>query len=264
VGAGQAVGDRPEGQGLYLEEGVWMANSTMDSLRELQRIDQEVRKLKSEIEAFDPALAEVEEPALRLEGELGRHRTRLDQMRADARRLERGAEDKRERTARLEQRLTQVSNLREEAAVRTELDLVRGAIEAEEQEAMALYDQIQRAEVTLEELEGKTREAREAVEPNQESLLAERSAIQSRVGELQGRRGGLLEALGEAERKVYERFHQSGRQIVVAILTEDGACGGCYGMVPLQRQNEVRRGEQMIRCEFCGVILTADAESATP
>jgi len=241
-----------------------MANSTMDSLRELQRIDQEVRKLKVEIEAFDPALAEVEEPALRLEGELGRHRTRLDQMKTDSRRLERGAEDKRDRMTRLEQRLTQVSNLREEAAVRTELDLVRGAVDAEEQEAMALFDQIRRLELTLEELESKAQEARQEVEPNQANLLAEREALRSQVADFQGRRVGLLEALGEAERKIYERFHQSGRQIVVAVLTEDGACGGCHSMVPLQRQNEVRRGVQMIRCEFCGVILTADADSATP
>jgi len=43
----------------------------------------------------------------------------------------------------------------------------------------------------------------------------------------------------------------------VADLTEDGACGHCFGMVPLQLRNEVRHGRGLIRCEGCGVILTA-------
>ena len=43
----------------------------------------------------------------------------------------------------------------------------------------------------------------------------------------------------------------------VAELTVDGACGHCFSMVPLQEQNEIRHGEQLIRCEACGVILAA-------
>ena len=45
--------------------------------------------------------------------------------------------------------------------------------------------------------------------------------------------------------------------MVVVSLLEDGACGHCFGMVPLQIQNEIRGGAEMLRCEECGVILTA-------
>jgi predicted nucleic acid-binding Zn-ribbon protein len=237
-----------------------MTKTMMGSLRELQKIDEEVRTLRSEIEAFDPRLAEVEEPALRLEAEFGKNRDRLDQMRTDARRLERGAEDKRARAKRLDERLNQVSNLREEAAVRTELDLIRRAIEAEEQEAMTLLEQVRRSEIALEELEEATLAARAEVEPNQEAMLAQRGALKERLSQLRARRDVLLETLGDAERRVYESFHGSGRKVVVAVLTEDGACGACYGMVPLQLQNEIRRGSGLLRCEACGVILTAEPE----
>lgn len=239
-----------------------MTNATVGSLRELQKIDEEVRSTRDQIEAFDPQLAEVEEPALRLESELDRNRERLDQMRADARRLERGAADKQARARRLDERLNQVSNLREEAAVRTELDLIRRAIEADEQEALQLLEQVRRAELALEELENRTAEARAEVEPNQEAMLEEREGLRQRLGELGARRAVLLETLGEAERRVYESFHGSGRQVVVASLTEDGACGACFGMVPLQLQNEIRQGNRMLRCESCGVILTSEPESS--
>ncbi len=237
-----------------------MTKTTTGSLRELQRIDEDVRRTRAAIEAFDPRLAEVEEPALRLESEVGKHRERLDQMRADARRLERGAEDKRARAKRLDDRLNQVSNLREEVAVRTELDLIKRAIDADEQEAIQLLEQIRRSELALEELEEAARTARDEVEPNQEAMLRERSELKGRIQELQRRREGLMETLGAAERRIYESFHASGRTVVVAVLTEDGACGSCFGVVPLQLQNEVRRGETLLRCEACGVILSAEPE----
>jgi predicted nucleic acid-binding Zn-ribbon protein len=181
-------------------------------------------------------------------------------MRSDARRLERGADDKRARAEKMDQRLTRVSNLREEAAVRTELDLIRRAIEADEQEALQLIDQIRRLELTEEELDARTSTARAEVGPRQDALLSDRASWQSRLSDLQNRRSEALGTVAHLERRVYDSFHQSGRSVVVASLLEDGACGHCFGVIPLQIQNEVRRAEGLIRCEACGVILTTEPE----
>ncbi len=47
--------------------------------------------------------------------------------------------------------------------------------------------------------------------------------------------------------------------MALAELTQDGACGNCYNMVPLQIQNQIRHTDRMIRCEGCGVILTPES-----
>ncbi|MEX0855966.1 MAG: hypothetical protein WD056_00200 [Gemmatimonadota bacterium] len=237
-----------------------MTQTTMSALREIQTIDERVREIRKEIEAFDDRLAEVEEPALALEKELSQLQDRLTQMRADARRLERSADDKRARADKMDLRLQKVSNLREEAAVRTELDLLRRAIEADEQEALQLIDQVRRLEETEEELLERAGAARAEVEPRQDALLADRQSWQARFDEFASRRAAALESVAELERRVYDAFHQSGRRIVVAALLEDGACGHCFGVIPLQVQNEVRSGDTMIRCEACGVILTSEPE----
>jgi predicted nucleic acid-binding Zn-ribbon protein len=237
-----------------------MTNTTMSALREVQKIDEKIREVKKEMGAFDERLAEVEEPALALEQELSQLRERLTQMRADARRLERASDDKRARAEKMDQRLQKVSNLREEAAVRTELDLIRRAIEADEQEALQLIDQIRRLEVTDEELQGRSAAARAEVGPRQAALLADRDTWQTRMADLQSRRAEALGSVAAVERRVYDAFHQSGRSVVVATLLEDGACGNCFGVVPLQTQNEVRRAGGLIRCEACGVILTTEPE----
>jgi uncharacterized protein len=233
-----------------------MTNATMDALREVQELDNRIRELEQQITEFDPQLAEVEGPALELESEVEQVRERLDQMQADARRLERTAEDKRARAATMDERLNRVSNLREEAAVRTELDLMRRALETDEKEALQLMEQISRAEVALEELERRAGEARTEVGPRQAELLADRKKLEDQAEEFRSRREQVLESVGERERRVYDSFQASGRKVVVASLTPDGACGNCFGMIPLQLQNEIRRGEELIRCENCGVIVT--------
>ena len=224
----------------------------------MQKLDERITEIRSAVTAFDDRLAEVEEPALLAEKELSQLQERLTQMKADARRLERAADDKRERGGKMEQRLTRVSNLREEAAARTELDLIRRAIEVDEQEALHLIDQIRRLDVAEEELQERTSTAREEAERSQAALVAERSGFEGRMNELQARRTEILAGVTPMERRVYEAFHQSGRVVVVAALHEDGACGHCFGVVPLQVQNEIRQSGSLVRCEGCGVILTTE------
>lgn len=237
-----------------------MTNLTMNALREVQQLDDRIRDLKKKMAAFDPQLAEVEEPALAAEAEATQVRERLEQMRADARRLERAADDKRARAAKMDERLSRVSNLREEAAARTELDLIRRALEADDKEALHLMEQISRAEMALDELEKRASETRAEVEPRQEELLSQRKELEMERDELRERRDAALESVGDRERRVYDAFQSGGRTVVVASLTPDGACGHCFGMIPLQLQNEIRQDADLIRCENCGVILTPEME----
>jgi hypothetical protein len=61
----------------------------------------------------------------------------------------------------------------------------------------------------------------------------------------------------EHELRTYDAIRAGGRRVAVAELTDDGACSNCFGVIPLQLQNEIRHGEALIRCEGCGVILAA-------
>ena len=88
-------------------------------------------------EDFIPQLDQVDGPALQLESEATATRARLTEMRLDERRHELSAEEKRNRTRILQERLNQVRNVREEAAVTAELEMVRRTLDAEEQDALA-------------------------------------------------------------------------------------------------------------------------------
>lgn len=238
-----------------------MTNTTLTSLQELQKLDDRIQELEEAMAAFEPRLAEIEEPALALESELEKLETRLAQMETDARRLERAADDKRARAVRLDERLEKVQNLREEAAVSTELDLIKRAIEADEQEALQLLDQIRRSELQAQELRTGVEETRSEVEPAREALAREQDEIEEELARIRARRDELLQDVQGKERKVYEAFHEKGRSVVVSPLLDDGACGNCFSVIPLQTQNEIRTGSEMVRCEACGVILSASLEA---
>lgn len=237
-----------------------MAQQTYSRLQDLQKLDEEIERLKSRIAEFQPLLDEVEEPAVELEGEVESTEERLQELEMEERRLELSAEENRERLSELKDRLKEVRNVREEAAVQAELDMVRRAAESDEKEALSLLDQIRKFEQRLEEQREELEAAREQIEPRRRELLEEREQKQQRLEELQARREAFASRIDESERKMYETIRAGGRDVAVAPLTPDGACSNCYGMVPIQRRNELEHGDAMIRCDACGVILApADA-----
>lgn len=238
-----------------------MTEKTRSSaLEELQQIDERLTEAEKKILEYEPQLEEVEEPALALEGEVENTRSRLKEMRVDERRVELTIQEKRNRVKKLEERLENVRNVREQSAVSAELDLVKQALEGDEQEAMTLLDQIRKLELRLDEQEEALKEAREDIEPRRQRLVKERDDLTRELKALKARREEYAESMEDRELRTYESIRRGSSRRAVSRLTPDGACGHCFGMIPLQLQNEIRHGSDMIRCEACGVILAAAEE----
>jgi len=233
-----------------------MTERDRTNLVELQRIDLRILAMQEHIKGFEPLLGEVEEPALVLESDSVKTRARLKEMNLEERQLELSVGEKRERQKRLDERLGSVRNLREEAAVSAELEMVKQALQNDEQEALTILDQIRRMEDRLEELDEAIIEARGLIGPRLEELESGRDTAEKELSTLEQERKNFTEAMDSHELRLYDGIRKGGRVTAVAALTEDGACSHCFGIVPPQLQNEVRHGESLIRCEGCGVILT--------
>jgi predicted nucleic acid-binding Zn-ribbon protein len=156
-----------------------------------------------------------------------------------------------------------VRNLREEAAVTAELEMVKRALQTEEQEAFSTIDQIRKMETRLSELDASLKEARASVEPRMKELVDQREETRLEIEALGVERRTFVSEMDPKELRMYDGIRAGGRRLAVAELTEDGACGHCYGVIPLQLQNEIRHGAALVRCEACGVILTAQDPAPT-
>lgn len=228
---------------------------TYASLHELQQIDAEIEHAVSRIEAFSPQLEALDAVAQELEARIERGRARLRDLHVAERRLELSADEKRVRLRMLRDRLLNVRNLQQEAAVRTEIDLLRRSVDGDEQEALACLDQIRRLEMEAEQLESDQAGAREQAGPRRREIEHERDEAQRLLSSLQGRRQKCAVAVDGRDRRVYEGLRSTRKGAIVVPLTADGACGRCFSMVPLQIQTEVRSGSVLRRCEACGIIL---------
>ena len=59
--------------------------------------------------------------------------------------------------------------------------------------------------------------------------------------------------------KAYNRIRGNVRNGLAVVSVDRDACGGCFNMVPPQRQAEIREKKKIIVCEHCGRVL-ADSE----
>ncbi len=239
-----------------------MTEDTPGMLKGLQELDIVLERTRARMKEFEPLLQEIEEPALALQQEVDTLQGRLQEMRMEERRLERAADDRRTRSKKLQDRLKSVRNLREEAAVQAESDLVRRSLEAEEQEALALLDQIRKMEVRLEEQEAELAQAKADIEPRRDALVEEQRKVEEEYAALQEKREQYASRVPRRDLQDYQRIKSGGRAVAVASLTPDGACGNCFSMVPLQIQNEIRKGGALIPCETCGVLLGPGEEES--
>jgi predicted nucleic acid-binding Zn-ribbon protein len=221
----------------------------------LQDLDDEIQRAKAKLEEFDPRLKELAQPVTALETELNATKERLTTLRGDVRRLERGAEQKRERLRVYEDRLSRVRNPREEAAARTEMDLVRRATEADETEALEQMEMATRTDLKVDDLERQLQKLRAEIAPAREEVVREREEAEQQLAILQDRRNNHALRVDAAALRLYERVRGGRSKKVVAPLTAEGACGNCFNILPIQEQAHIKDGSGLHRCEACGVIL---------
>lgn len=233
-------------------------NDVHQTLLRLQDLDREIEEAETKLASYEPEIDRMDAPILELEKEIGTLQTRLEEARGQIRRLERGAEDKRARQKKYEERLERVRNAREEAAARTELDLIRKAADADEREALQLMEERTRLELRVDELEEKLEATKSELAPQKQELLETRAGIQQELDTLLGQRESQTEGMDKRARRLYEQVKGGRTRNVLAAITPDGACGHCFSLIPLQQQTEIRRSDALMRCEACGVILYAE------
>jgi predicted nucleic acid-binding Zn-ribbon protein len=230
-------------------------NELYSSLLQLQEIDQEITKAESRLNALTPRIAELRSPLAAIEKESDDVRIQLDKLKHLVRKLEHGADNKRQRLKAFEEK-AQKSRRYDEAAVRAEMDLIRGAVEAEVAELEDTNDQMRRADMRLEDLGRNAGRVEAEIAPSLQEIEAERGAIQSELDMLRQRRGDQTARMEKNAVRLYDRV-RTGKRAALAPLTKDGACGSCFNQVPVQEQTEIRLANGIRRCEACGVILYA-------
>ena len=230
-------------------------NELYSSLLKLQEIDQEISQAENRLNALTPRITALRSPLTSLEQESADTRTQLEKLKQHVRKLEHGADNKRQRLKAFEEK-AQKSRRHDEATVRAEMDLIRGAVDAEVAELDETNMAVRRADMKLEDLGRNATKIENDIAPQLAEIETERASIQGELDVLKQRRSDHATNMDKAAVRLYDRVRM-GKRAALAPLTPQGACGSCYNQVPMQEQTEIRLANGIRRCEACGVILYA-------
>lgn len=221
-----------------------------------------LQKIDSKIDEINRLRGELPMEVKDLEDEIAGKQTRINAINREIDAIDQDilskkniqAESK-ELLKRYEKQQSNVKNSREFEALNKEIEL-------QELEIKACDKKIKDANAEKEEQVNMRAGIEKQIADKQE-LLSIKSAELAKIAEETAKEEAeLMEQRAKAEQAVevrllaaYNRIRQNFRNGLAVVAVERDSCGGCFNVIPPQRQSDIRLRKKMIVCEHCGRIL---------
>jgi uncharacterized protein len=147
-----------------------------------------------------------------------------------------------------------------------EFEAVNKEIELQELEIKACDKHIRDAKEDIEELNKKVAEIDERLGAKEEVLENKQVELDKIIAETEKDEAVLAKKAASAKEGVearllvaYERIRASYKNGLSVVSVDRNSCGGCFNVIPPQRQADIRARKKITVCEHCGRVL-ADSE----
>ncbi len=229
----------------------------LDALVKLQSLD-------SELDELIKVRGALPDEVMDLEDEITGYQTRIDKQNQELSELEEAInnnksaiKDAEKLIKKYEEQQMNVRNNREYDAITKEIEL-------------------QQLEIQI--LEKRIKEAFEKIDAKKEEIEQTKTLLSERTEDLNSKKGELeviTQESEEDEKKIlkdrekaaknveerlltsYDKVRENMRNGLAVVSVKRGACGGCFNIVPPQKQAEIREQKKVIVCEHCGRILAS-------
>ncbi|MBL7772051.1 MAG: hypothetical protein JNM95_04230 [Chitinophagaceae bacterium] len=217
-------------------------DSKIDEINKLRgELPMEVKDLEDEMEGFNTRIAGLEREIKSVKDDINHKKTQQEDAAALLKKYEK--------------QQTNVKNSREFEAINKEIEL-------QELEIKALDKKIKDAKVEIDEYQTLINDTKAKIDDKQEVLSLKQKELQKITEETEKEEKELLLQREKAATAVeprlltaYERIRSSFRNGLAVVAVERDSCGGCFNVIPPQRQSDIRLRKKMIVCEHCGRIL---------
>ncbi len=221
-----------------------------------------LQKIDSKVDEIKTLKGELPMEVKDLEDEIEGLRTRLNNVNAEVNSISSFIQQKTDikkdaaaQMKKLEKQQDNVKNNREFEAINKE-------VEYQELEVQLADKHIRDAEIELAERTDVRTRTEVKIQNLSEALEAKKGELEKIIAETEREEQVLSAESDRAKENVddrlltaYERIRHSYRNgLAVAPIIRD-SCGGCYNVIPPQRQSEIRQHKKIIVCEHCGRIL---------
>lgn len=228
----------------------------LDSLEKLQKIDSKIDDIKKIRGALPEEVGDLEDEVAGLETRITKFSNDLEDLEAEIENRKTGIKTSEKLIAKYEEQQMNVRNNREYDAISKEMELQQLEIQVSEKR---IKEALAKIEAKKEEIEG----VKENLEERKKDLASKKDELDTLIAESEADEKKLTAERTKAEKDIeerlllaYTRLRDNAKNGLAVVSVERNACGGCFNIVPPQRQADIRERKKIIVCEHCGRILS--------
>jgi uncharacterized protein len=228
-------------------------------LLELQDIDSKLDQLRKLRGDLPEEVRDLEDEIIGIETRVGKFDTEVAALNAE---VERHSQNKKESDKLIVKYKDQQMNVRNNR----EFDAITKELELQELEIQLSDKRIREAEYKISQKKVEIDETNENKDKRTAILEQKKLELEKLVSDSQDEEEKYLKQSEKQAKKVEERLLKAYHRIrggakngLAVVAVDRGACGGCFNVVPPQRQADIMDKQKIIICEHCGRIL-ADAD----
>ncbi|MGI9190807.1 MAG: zinc ribbon domain-containing protein [Chitinophagaceae bacterium] len=221
-----------------------------------------LQKIDSKIDEINRLRGELPMEVKDLEDEIAGKQTRINAINREIDTIDEDILSKKNIQAEAKELLKRYEKQQSNVKNSREFEALNKEIELQELEIKACDKKIKDANAEKEE-QVNARAVIEKQVADKQELLKIKSAELAKIAEetakeeaeLMAQRDKAEDAVEPRLLAAYKRIRQNFRNGLAVVAVERDSCGGCFNVIPPQRQSDIRLRKKMIVCEHCGRIL---------
>ena len=231
----------------------------LGNLLKLQEIDSKIFDLKNIRGALPQEVQDLED---QLEG----YNTRLNNHKNDMETINQDIDDFKNKITEAKKLIKKYKSQQLNVRNNREYDAISKEIEVNDLDLKIFKKKILEKEGIIESSKDIEKVTKKKIKEKKLDLNEKKSELDKILSESKGEEDKLINEKLKRSKKIektlllsYTKLVERQRNGLAVVKVKRNACGGCFNVVPPQRQTEIKQRLKIILCEFCGRIL-ADVE----
>lgn len=231
----------------------------LDSLIKLQQIDSKLDEIQKIRGALPDEVRDLEDEIMGYQTRMDKHNIEIQDQHDLIAQNKNAITDANKLIKKYEEQQMNVRNNREYDAITKEIELQTLEIQICEKRIKESEARIEAKKVEIEETRGVLDERNKDLDSKKKELIMISSESMEEQNKLLESREKAMTKVEDRLLKSYTKIRDNARNGLAVVTIKRNACGGCFALVPPQRQAEVKERKKIIVCEHCGRIF-ADIE----
>ncbi len=221
-----------------------------------------LQKIDSKIDEIKILKGELPMEVKDLEDEIEGLQTRISNIDAEVDSINKFIQQKKDGKKEAEELIKKYTSQQDNVKNNREFEAITKELELQELEVKLNEKHIKDANIELKERAAAREETEGKVKVIEDELKTKREELEKIIAETVKEEDELQTKSEKAKAKVdprlltaYERIRTNYHNGLAVVQIVRDSCGGCFNVIPPQRQSEIRQHKKIIACEHCGRVL---------